>query len=181
LKSVITIKDKKFKRFITAVEIQSRVEEIAETLSKEFHDKHPVFIVILRGAFMFAGDILKHFNDPCEIEFTKLASYDGMESSGKIQMLLPVKDEVIRGRDIIIIEDIVDSGLTMHYFMNFLKALHPKSVTLVTLLTKPENLEKEVTVNHVGFIIPNLFVVGYGLDYDGEGRNLDAIYQVEED
>jgi hypoxanthine phosphoribosyltransferase len=163
------------------VEIQSRVEEIAEELTERFHDKHPVFIVILRGAFMFAGDILKHFNDPCEIEFTKLASYQGMETSGKIHMLLPVKDEVIKDRHIIIIEDIVDSGLTMHFFLNYLKGLHPKSVTLIALLTKPENLEKEVTVNHCGFIIPNLFVVGYGLDYDGEGRNLDAIYQVEEE
>lgn len=180
MKAQIRIKDKTFKRFITAVEIQSRVDEIADTLSAQFHDKHPVFIVILRGAFMFAGDILKRFNDPCEIEFTKLASYEGMESSGKIQMLLPVKEEVIKDRDIIIIEDIVDSGLTMHYFMNYLKDLKPRSVTLVTLLTKPENLEKEVSVDHVGFIIPNLFVVGYGLDYDGEGRNLDAIYQVEE-
>lgn len=180
MKQHITIKDKRFKLFITAVEIQSRVDEIADTLTTQFHDKHPVFIIILRGAFMFAGDILKRFNDPCEIEFTKLASYEGMESSGKIQMLLPVKEEVIKGRDIIIIEDIVDSGLTMHYFMNYLKDLQPKSVTLVTLLTKPENLEKDVTVDHVGFIIPNLFVVGYGLDYDGEGRNLDAIYQVEE-
>lgn len=180
MKQHITIKDKRFKLFITAVEIQSRVEEIADTLTAQYGDKHPVFIVILRGAFMFAGDILKHFNEPCEIEFTKLASYEGMESSGKIQMLLPVKDEVIRGRDVIIIEDIVDSGLTMHYFMNYLKDLQPRSVTLVTLLTKPENLEKDVAVDHVGFIIPNLFVVGYGLDYDGEGRNLDAIYQVEE-
>lgn len=163
------------------MEIQSRVEEIAETLTKEFHDKHPVFIVILRGAFMFAGDILKHFNDPCEIEFTKLASYEGMESSGKIHMLLPVKDEVIKDRHIIIIEDIVDSGRTMHFFKNYLKGLHPKSITLVTLLSKPENLEKEVSIDHVGFIIPNLFVVGYGLDYDGEGRNLSAIYQVAEE
>ncbi len=159
--------------------MQSRVEEIADELTEKFHEKHPVFIIVLRGAFMFAGDILKHFNSPCEIEFTKLASYDGMESSGKIQLLLPLKAEVIKDRDIIIIEDIVDSGLTMYFFKNYLKNFHPRSVTLVSLLSKPENLEKEVTMDHVGFIIPNLFVVGYGLDYDGEGRNLDAIYQLE--
>lgn len=177
----IQIKGKKFKLFIPAVEIQSRVEEIADELREKFHDKHPVFIIILRGAFMFAGDILKYFNDPCEIEFTKLASYTGMESSGKIQLLLPLKADVIKGRAIIIVEDIVDSGLTMDFFMNYLKSFQPRSITLVTLLSKPENLERDVHIDHVGFIIPNLFVVGYGLDYDGEGRNLGAIYQVEEE
>ncbi len=174
----IKIHDKLFHQYITQEEIQVRIDAIASELSAKFHDKHPIFVVVLRGAFMFASDILKKFNHPCEIEFVKLASYTGMQSTGKINMTLPLKEEIVKDRDVIIIEDIVDSGLTMHFFTSYIHALEPKSVTLVSFLYKPENLQKEVTVDMVGFTIPDLFVIGYGLDYDGEGRNLSAVYQL---
>ncbi len=174
----IHIKDKLFHQYITDEEIQIRINSIVEELSHKFRDKNPVFVVVLRGAFMFASDILKKFNHPCEIEFVKLSSYAGMQSTGKINVALPLKESVIDGRDVIIIEDIVDSGLTMDFFKHYLEGQHPKSITLVSLLFKPQNLQKEVKVDIAGFIIPDLFVVGYGLDYDGVGRNLSAIYQV---
>lgn len=174
----VTIKEKLFHQYITAEEIQHRIVEISDELSKKFSDKDPVFVVVLRGAFMFAADILKHFNHPCEVEFVKLSSYAGMESTGKINVSLPLKDEVIKDRDIIILEDIVDSGLTMDFFTNYVKGMHPKSITLVSFLYKPENLQKQIHIDYVGFTIPNLFVVGYGLDYNGEARNLSAVYQL---
>lgn len=175
----INIHNKQFHQYITHDEIQIRINAIAKELCLKFHDKHPIFVVVLRGAFMFASDILKKFNYPCEIEFVKLASYTGMQSTGKINMTLPLKEEIVKDRDIIIIEDIVDSGLTMDFFTTYVKALEPKSVTLVSFLYKPENLQKEVEVDLVGFTIPDLFVVGYGLDYDGYGRNLSAVYKLE--
>ncbi|HRH58161.1 MAG TPA: hypoxanthine phosphoribosyltransferase [Chitinophagales bacterium] len=174
----IKIHDKLFHQYITEDEIQKRIKEIVTELSAKFHDKNPVFVVVLRGAFMFASDILKKFNYPCEIEFVKLTSYTGMQSTGKINMILPLKEEIVKNRDIIIIEDIVDSGLTMDFFINYVKGLHPNSVSLISFLYKPDNLKKDVKIDIIGFTIPDLFVVGYGLDFDGEGRNLSAVYQL---
>lgn len=174
----IQIKDKLFNQYITEEQIQTRIQEIVAELSEKYKDKNPVFVVVLRGAFMFASDILKKFNFPCEIEFVKLSSYTGMQSTGKINMLLPLKEEIVKNRDVIIIEDIVDSGLTMDFFVSYVKGLEPKSVSLISFLYKPENLQKEVKIDIVGFTIPDLFVVGYGLDFDGEGRNLSAVYQL---
>ncbi len=174
----IKIKDKVFQPYISELEIQSRIQQIVEELEEKFQDKNPIFVVVLRGAFMFASDILKKFNHPCEIEFVKLTSYSGMQSTGKINILLPLNEDLVKNRDIIIIEDIVDSGLTMDFFVSYVKAQEPASVTLVSFLYKPENLQKEVKIDIIGFTIPELFVVGYGLDYDGEGRNLSAVYQL---
>lgn len=174
----IKIKDKLFHQYITAAEIEQRIHEIKNELVKKFDTKKPLFIVVLRGAFMFASDLLKLYNETCDIEFVKLSSYEGMSSTGKIKMDLSLNEDKIKDRDIIIIEDIVDSGLTMTYFKEYLQTLQPASITLVTFLFKPENLEKEVTIDIIGFTIPNLFVIGYGLDYDGEGRNLSAVYQL---
>ena len=174
----IKIHDKLFHQYITEEEIQKRINEIVAELSAKFHDKNPVFVVVLRGAFMFASDILKKFNHPCEIEFVKLTSYTGMQSTGKINMILPLKEEIVKDRDIIIIEDIVDSGLTMDFFINYVKGLQPSSVSLISFLFKPDNLKKEVKIDIIGFTIPDLFVIGYGLDFDGEGRNLSAVYQL---
>lgn len=174
----INIHNKLFHQYITEDEIVNRVKEIATELSEKYKDKNPVFVVVLRGAFMFASDILKKFNHPCEIEFVKLSSYTGMQSTGKINMLLPLKEEIIKNRDVIIIEDIVDSGLTMDFFISYVNGLQPNSVSLISFLLKPDNLKKDVKIDIVGFTIPDLFVIGYGLDYDGEGRNLSAVYQV---
>jgi hypoxanthine phosphoribosyltransferase len=174
----ITLKDKLFQLYITADEIQTRVADIKDELSKEFELKKPVFIVVLRGAFIFASDLLKQYNSPCEIEFVKLSSYEGMLSSGKINIDLHLNEQRIKGRDIIILEDIVDSGLTMLFFKKYLEELQPSSITLVSFLVKPENLLHDIKVDITGFRIPNLFVIGYGLDFDGEGRNLSAVYQL---
>ena len=174
----IKIKDKVFQPYISEFEIQSRIQQIAIELEVKFQDKNPIFVVVLRGAFMFASDILKKFNHPCEIEFVKLTSYSGMQSTGKINIILPLNEDLVKNRDVIIIEDIVDSGLTMDFFVSYVKAQQPASVTLVSFLYKPENLQKQVNIDIVGFTIPELFVVGYGLDYDGEGRNLSAVYQL---
>ncbi|HOU46508.1 MAG TPA: hypoxanthine phosphoribosyltransferase [Chitinophagales bacterium] len=174
----IKIKGSTFNEFLTEAQIQSRIDEIVTELSERYHDKHPVFVVVLRGAFIFASDILKKFNFPCEIEFVKLTSYTGMQSTGKINMVLSLKEEIVKGRDIIVVEDIVDSGLTMDFFIQYLHGLSPRSLSLITFLFKPENLQKEVKIDLAGFTIPDLFVVGYGLDYDGEGRNLSAVYQL---
>lgn len=175
----IQIHDKQFELYLSETVIQKRIQEIVDELSEKYHNKRPVFVVVLRGAFMFATDILKKFNYPCEIEFVKLSSYTGMESSGKINVSLPLQDEVIQGRDIIILEDIVDSGLTMDFFLQYVHGMQPASVALVSFLYKPENLIKDIKIDYVGFTIPELFVVGYGLDYDGEGRNLGAVYQLQ--
>ena len=167
----VKIHNKLFHQYISAAEIQDRIVEISKELTKKFADKNPVFIVVLRGSFMFAADILRQFND-------ELSSYDGMQSTGKIKIDLAPNASKINNRDIIIIEDIVDSGLTMHFFMHYLQEFQPKSVSLVSFLYKPENMKKDVLIDHIGFTIPDLFVIGYGLDYDGNGRNLAAVYQL---
>lgn len=174
----IRINDKLFQQYITSDEIQLRVTEIADEILKKYEGKKPVFIVVLRGAFIFAADLLKLYNEPCEIEFVKLSSYEGMSSSGKINIELHLNESKIKGRDIIILEDIVDSGLTMFFFKKHLEDLKPSSIKIVTFLSKPNSLEKDVTLDIVGFTIPSLFVIGYGLDYDGEGRNFNAVYQL---
>jgi hypoxanthine phosphoribosyltransferase len=171
-----TIHNKPFRLLIDNAAIQKRVAEIAAELTENFKDKNPVVLVVLRGAFMFAADILKHFNIPCEIDFVQLSSYAGLYSSGEIT-LKSEPETNLKNKDIIIIEDIVDSGLTMSFFIVYLKNKAVKSITLVSLLVKPENIKTEITVDYAGFAISNLFVAGYGLDYNENGRNLDAIYQ----
>lgn len=174
----IQLKDKRFQLYLSESEIQSRVKEITNELLEKFENKKPVFIVVLRGAFMFASDLLKQYHAACEIEFVKLTSYEGMLSSGKINIELGLNELRIKGRDIIILEDIVDSGLTMLFFKQYLETLQPHSISLVSFLFKPENLEHDIAIDITGFSIPNLFVIGYGLDYDGEGRNFPAVYQL---
>ncbi len=174
----VQINDKLFQKYITSDEIQLRVTEIADELLRKFEDKKPVFIVVLRGAFMFAADLLKLYNSPCEIEFVKLSSYTGMASEGKINIDLHLNETKIKGRDIIVLEDIVDSGLTMFFFKKYIDEHQPASVTVVTFLSKPNSLENDITLDIVGFTIPSLFVVGYGLDYDGQGRNFNSVYQL---
>lgn len=176
---MIQILDKQFKLYIDATTIQNRVMAIAEELNKDFANSRPIILVVLRGAFMFAADILKHLTIPCEIDFVQLSSYDGLSSSGKILLKSEPKTN-LENRKVIIIEDIVDSGLTMDFFIDYLKNKNIAQYTLVSLLAKPDNIEKPISIDYLGFNIPNLFVVGYGLDYNELGRNLDAIYQIIE-
>jgi hypoxanthine phosphoribosyltransferase len=175
--SIIQVRDKKFKIYISANEIQEQVKRIGKELNNDYEGKCPLFIVILNGSFMFAADLFKELTIDAEISFVKLASYQGTKSTGQVVTLIGL-DQNITGRDVVIIEDIVDTGKTMHEFLPNLNNLSPKSVKVVTLLHKPDALEHPVKLDYIGFNVPNKFLLGYGLDYDGIARNLKEIYQL---
>ena len=175
--SVIRVHDKHFEPYITANEIAKRIKEVAQKLNTDYVGKKPLFIAILNGSFMFASDLFKHLTVDADICFIKLASYKGTQSSGKVLTTIGL-DEDLFGKDVIIVEDIVDTGKTLHHFLPRLMHQQPKSLQIATLLHKPEATEYPLTLGYTGFEIPNKFVVGYGLDYDGLGRNLKEIYQL---
>ncbi|HEV8285607.1 MAG TPA: hypoxanthine phosphoribosyltransferase [Chitinophagaceae bacterium] len=175
--STITVHDKKFDIYLSETAIQERVKNIAESINKEYEGKRPLFIAILNGSFMFASDLFKHLTIDTEISFIKLASYKGMKSTGNVITSIGL-DADLFGKDLIIIEDIVDTGKTLYNFLPKLKDHHPASLKIVALLHKPEATRFPLTLDYVGFSIPDKFVIGYGLDYDGMGRNLREIYQV---
>jgi len=175
--SVINIHDKSFEIYLSAEAIQQRVKELATIINKDYEGKRPLFIAILNGSFMFASDLFKNLKIEAELCFIKIASYKGMKSSGKVITLIGLEEDII-DKDIIIVEDIVDTGKTLHRFLPKLFHQQPRSLKIVTLLHKPEATEYRLSLDYVGFVIPKKFVVGYGLDYDGLGRNLKEIYQV---
>jgi hypoxanthine phosphoribosyltransferase len=175
--AMVKVHDKSFETYLSENTILQRVKELAEAISKDYAGKRPLFIVILNGSFMFAADIFKHLTLEAELCFIKLASYKGMKSSGKVVTSIGLEEDLF-GKDVIILEDIVDTGKTLHNFLPKLIHQQPKSLKIATLLHKPEATEHPLTLDYVGFQIPNKFVVGYGLDYDGLGRNLKEIYQL---
>lgn len=160
---------------IASEKIQLRVKDIASEINTQYHGKQPLFLGVLNGAFLFMADLFKNINLQCEISFIKVTSYVGTASSGQLKNLIGLNENV-SGRDIIVVEDIVDTGDTMKYLLDELKKQNPASVKLATILFKPEALRQDVKPDYVGFEIPPAFVVGYGLDYDGLGRNLNDIY-----
>ncbi len=174
---MIQLKDKTFTPFIQAATIQTRIAQIANELDQEYSEKNPVFIVMLKGAFLFAADLLKNLTTNCEVIFIRLKSYEGTHSTGQVKVLLGIQED-LKNRHVIILEDIVDSGKTLHDFLPMLQQEKPASIKVATLLFKPESLKYDIKPNFVGFEISNEFVVGYGLDYDELGRNLPDIYQV---
>jgi hypoxanthine phosphoribosyltransferase len=174
---LIQLKDKTFTPFIQAATIQTRIAQIANELDQEYSEKNPVFIVMLKGAFLFAADLLKNLTTNCEVIFIRLKSYEGTHSTGQVKVLLGIQED-LKNRHVIILEDIVDSGKTLHDFLPMLQQEKPASIKVATLLFKPESLKYDIKPNFVGFEISNEFVVGYGLDYDELGRNLPDIYQV---
>ena len=174
---VIKVHDKSFGTYLSEDTILKRVKELAAAINKDYAGKRPLFIAILNGSFMFAADIFKHLTIEAEICFIKLASYKGMKSSGKVVTSIGLEEDLF-GKEVIILEDIVDTGKTLHNFLPKLVHQQPKSLKIATLLHKPEATEHPLTLDYVGFEIPNKFVVGYGLDYDGLGRNLKEIYQL---
>lgn len=176
---IITAHDLQFKPYLTEAQILERVEHLGEQLRKQFDGKYPLFIGILNGSFMLTADLVRAANIDCEIAFTKLSSYSGTSSTGEVKTLIGLEADV-KGRDVVVVEDIVDTGKTLEQFMATLKAYEPASVTLATLLLKPEPFNNRFPVDLVGFEIPNKFVIGYGLDYDGAGRYLKGIYQLVE-
>jgi hypoxanthine phosphoribosyltransferase len=175
--SLITVHDKSFETYLSEATIQQRIGELAKEINRDYKGKRPFFIAILNGSFMFAADLFKQLTVEADICFIKLASYKGMESSGKVVTSIGLDDDLF-GKDVIIVEDIVDTGKTLHNFLPRLEHQQPKSLKIATLLHKSEATEYPVTLHYIGFDIPNKFVVGYGLDYDGLGRNFKEIYQL---
>ncbi|WP_297087049.1 hypoxanthine phosphoribosyltransferase [uncultured Draconibacterium sp.] len=174
----VKILDKEFELFIPYEKIRSVVEQMAENMNKELAGKDPLFLCILNGSFMFAAELFKRIDFvESEISFVKLASYDGDKTTGKVKQLIGL-NEKIEGRTVVVLEDIVDTGITINNIQDQLAILKPKEVQVATLLLKPDALQKEVDLKYVGMEIPNDFIVGYGLDYDGYGRNLIDIFTV---
>jgi hypoxanthine phosphoribosyltransferase len=176
----IFLHDKQFIPYIDADRIQARVQELGTAIQERYAGRQPVFVIVLKGAFVFAADLIRSCGIPCETLFVKVSSYEGMSSTGKVKVEMG-GDQLtqLKGRDVIIVEDIVDSGKTLSVFIPQLKALAPRTLALASLLVKPEVMEYPIQVDFVGFEIPPAFVVGYGLDYDQLGRNLPAIYQLK--
>lgn len=174
---IVKIKDKTFKISIPEAEILKHVKEIADRINHDMAGKNPLFLSVLNGSFMFAADLMKMITIPCEISFVKLASYQGVISTGSVKEVIGI-NENLSGRTIIIIEDIIDTGLTMKRMIESIGTRNPESVHICTLLLKPEKLQEKLDVDYVAMKIPNDFIVGYGLDYDQQGRNLRDIYTV---
>jgi hypoxanthine phosphoribosyltransferase len=174
----IKIRDREFKLFITGEKINSVIQELAAKISSDLKDKDPLFVCVLNGAFMFASELFKSLDFvESEITFVKMASYRGTHSTGIIRQLIGL-NEVIEGRTVVVLEDIVDSGSTIENIINQLKEMNPGEIRIATLLFKPAAVIKEIQLDYVGMEIPNDFIVGFGLDYDGYGRNLKDIYSV---
>jgi len=177
--SIIQIKDKKFALSIPEAEIQAAVRQVGENINRDMADSNPLFICVLNGAFMFAGDLMKTINFPCEITFIKLSSYEGLYTTGTVKEIIGLNESVV-GRSVVVVEDIVDTGITMERILESLRAKGASDIHVATFLQKPDALQRDITVDYVAMKIPNDFIVGYGLDYDGYGRNLKDIYTVTE-
>ena len=178
--SVVKIKDKTFKTSISQEEIQKRIKEVAAQINEDMADKNPLFLGVLNGAFIFAADLLREITIPCEISFVKLASYQGIMSTGKVKEVMGINED-LTGRTIIIVEDIVDTGRTMKQMIESLGTRNPAAVHICALFLKPDKLQEPIDVDYACFSIPNDFIVGYGLDYDQQGRNLKEIYTLVEE
>jgi hypoxanthine phosphoribosyltransferase len=171
----IQLKDKRFKLNISSHDIQKRVKVLAESIAVDYQAKLPLFVVVLNGAFMFASDLLKYALIDCEVSFVKLSSYEGTHTTGKVREIIGLQQN-IEGREVIVVEDIVDTGITMDNLLRDLRTMNPKEIKIATLLFKPASFHKNFPIDYIGFEIPNDFIVGYGLDYDQIGRNLSDIY-----
>ena len=171
----IKIKDKEFIPMISEVEIKERVKAVAGQISKDMAGKNPLLLAVLNGSFVFAADLMREITIPCEISFVKLASYQGTTSSGKVKEVIGINED-LSGRTVIIVEDIVESGLTMKRMIESIGTRNPESVHICTLLLKPDRLKTELNIEYTAFSIPNDFILGYGLDYDQQARGLRDIY-----
>jgi hypoxanthine phosphoribosyltransferase len=176
---VVKLKDKHFKRFLPSDDIERAVNFIGDKMNSDFAGKKPLFISVLNGSFLFAADLMKTLTIDCEITFVKLASYQGTQTTGNVRTLIGF-DEDITNRTVVILEDIVDTGNTLEVLVARLKEKNPLEIKVAALLYKPAAYTKDIPVDYVGFKVENDFLVGYGLDYDGLGRNLRDIYKLEE-
>jgi len=173
------ILDKSFKPYLTQSNLAEAIERIANQINQDYSDKNPLFIAILNGSFIFASDLFKKISIPAEISFIKLASYQGTKSTGNVITAIGLETDLY-DRNVIVLEDIIDTGKTLSAFLPQLEHQQPKSLKVCALLHKKEATQYPVMIDYLGFEIPNLFVVGYGLDYNGYGRNLDQIMQIDE-
>lgn len=175
----IKVLDKTFAVSMPEAKILQRVAEVAADISRDLEGQRPIFLAVLNGSFIFAADLLRAVSIPCEISFVRMASYSGTVSTGKVKELLGLKED-IEGRTVVVVEDIIDSGLTMKELIQTLQAKHPADIRIASLLVKPDNMKVDLKIDYRCFDIPNDFILGYGLDYDGYGRNLRDIYTVVE-
>ena len=176
----IKIRDKSFRISIPEAEIKQRVKALAEEMSHDLEDKNPLFLAVLNGAFIFAADLIREMTIPCEISFVKLASYQGTTSTGKVQEVIGINED-LSGRAVIIVEDIVESGQTMKRMIEQIGTRNPASVQICTLFFKPDKLQENLSLDYVAFRIPDDFIVGYGLDYDQAARGLKNVYTIVEE
>lgn len=175
----VKILDKTFKTYVSAQKIQQIVDEMANKMNKELAGKDVIFLGILNGSFIFAADLYRKINFDSQITFLKVASYEGTSSTGKVKRLIGV-NESLENKTVVIIEDIIDSGITMSHIIKQLKGYEPAEIKVATFLFKPEAYQMNDTIDYIGLEIPNDFIIGYGLDYDGFGRNLENLYVIEE-
>ncbi|MCT4588484.1 MAG: hypoxanthine phosphoribosyltransferase [Carboxylicivirga sp.] len=177
--SRVKLLDREFELSIPEEKLLKAVDQVAEKMNKELEGKNPLMVCVLNGSFMFASDLMKRLTIPCEISFVKLSSYSGTGSTGQVKELIGLNED-ISGRTIVLLEDIVDTGLTIINTVEQVKQMGPADVKVATMLFKPDACKRDVKLDYVGMDIPNDFIVGYGLDYDGYGRNLKDIYTVVE-
>lgn len=173
----ITIHDKQFVPFLSAEEIQLRIRELGTTISRDLDGRVPLLLSVLNGSFMFSADLMKSLTIPAEISFVKLSSYQGTGTTGSVTQLIGLNEQ-IRGRCVLIVEDIIDTGITMEYLLKELEKYEPAEVRIASLLFKEEAFQGVFPIDYLGFTIPNNFIVGYGLDYNGLGRNYPEIYTI---
>lgn len=174
----VKIKDKEFDLFISEAEITNAIAKIADQINKDLDGKDPLFVCVLNGSFMFAAELMKKVNIPSEISFVRMASYQGTTSTGKLKEIYGLEED-IKDRTVVIVEDIVDTGHTMSLIVDQLACDNPKEIKIATLLFKPHALKTDVKIDYIALEIPNDFIVGFGLDYDGYGRNLADIYKIK--
>lgn len=175
----VQLHDKVFKKFIDKAALQEATQKVGEKMNAELSDKNPLFLVVLNGAFVFASDLLRTFRYDCDISFIKLSSYVGTKSTHTVREVIGL-DTNVKDRTVVLIEDIIDTGITMDHIIEQMKLLEAKEVKTATMLFKPQAIEKDFPIDYVGLEIPNDFIVGYGLDYNGKGRNLPDIYKIIE-
>lgn len=175
---MIQLHDKHFVPFISAAEIDAAIARMAQQVEKDMAGEVPVFVGVLNGAFMVVSDFVKKYSHPCEVSFVKLASYEGTSTTNEVKQLIGINGS-LEGRSVVIIEDIVDTGNTIEELNSMFAAQNVKQLKIATLFFKPEAYTKDISIDYTGFEIPNRFIVGYGLDYDGLGRNLPEIYQLQ--
>lgn len=176
--AIVTIKDKTFETYISEIEIKQRVRELGRQISKDLKYDNPLFLAVLNGSFVFAADLMREVTIPSEISFVKVSSYQGLNSSGAVKELIGFNQD-LTGRTVVIVEDIIESGITMRSILDSLNKLNPAKVLICTLTLKPERLQERLDIHYVAFRIANDFIVGYGLDYDQQGRGLKEIYKLK--